>query len=389
MGDCGNAKGLAGVSGWGTPKHVLARLGLVIVAACNGGTPAEADNVSAAAGQASFQQIAAGTTPSRANGQAIRQGGVQPVRSTVYTVFDKGGPVGAGPALDVVPPTGWRVESAVRWDNVNGNCSMAIGSPMFRMTSPDGRSSIEMLPGFLVTTSEQEIRRRGSVPGDFCILAMATNGEQLAGQVAVPFLRPQARITGMRQVALAPSIASMVPRIEQMRASGVNMIPYTVETMVSNPDNTVEKITLGGVVQVFPQMMQGVLPLVVNQNFVGYTVRAPEAQFAATEMLAAKVRASIKYRPAWQQAVAAYQNRLTKPVFAQPGSRPSGQNGWNGGGSGGGTGGYNGGNTGSTGSQTNDIIHRRNVDSIREEQRCQLADGTVVVVSIHTGCPSQ
>jgi hypothetical protein len=300
----------------------------------------------------------------------------------VHTISDPLAPGGSTAAVDVTPPAGWKVESTVRWDNANGQCSTAMASPMFRMTSPDGRASIEQFPGFLVTTSEQDIRRRGSTPGDFCMIGMADSGGALAQRFALPFLRPQSRITGIRDVALDPSIAAMQPRVEQMRAaSGMNASLYTVEATLENADGTIEKITLGGMILAGQQMMPGVPPMMLNQNLVGYAVRAPADRMAATEALATGVRASIRPRPDWQAAVDAHRNRMTKPVFAPPGG--------GGGGSGGssqasGTGSYGaGGGTPTIGSGVNsDKAQRDRIDGIYEQERC--ADGRVV--SIHTGC---
>lgn len=302
----------------------------------------------------------------------------------VHTIMD---PLAGGgmAAVDITPPPGWRVESAVRWDNVNGQCSAAMISPMFRMTSPDGRTSIERFPGFFVTTSEQDIRRRGSSPGDFCMVGLAESGEALAQRFAIPFLRPQSRPQGMRQVPLPPEIERMLPMIQRLRGAGIPVSPYAVEVTLANSDGTIERVTLGGMVNAGQQIMPGVPPLVLNQNFVAYSVRAPADQMAQTEALAARVFASARPRPEWARLATEHTQRMTRPVFAQPGPR--------GGGVGGGTGGgWAGGSTGGGAApgpgSTNDGSQGERIRTIREEQQCQLSDGTVVTQSIHVPCPS-
>ena len=327
-------------------------------------------------------------------GAAAKQvtgGGNQPTdtrsgAAQTQTIVDRNGFEQPMPAVDVPVPSGWKFEGAVRWDNVNGQCSLGIASPMFRLTSPDGKASIEVLPGFIVTTNDQDIRRRGSTPGDFCVVGMSDSGENFARRVAIPFLRPQARVRSIVEIPLDPSIESLLRRFAQAGpAGGMRINGYMLQVLIDNPDGTVERITLGGVISAGEQMLPGVPPLVLNQNMIAYAVRAPADQLAATERLAAQVRAGVRLRPDWDRRVSEMRNRVTKPVFPKPSSRR-----------GGGSGGSGGpdwidetGRRWHDDQRRGDIEQEKRVDSIREEERCVLSDGTVVTVSIHTGCPSQ
>ena len=93
--------------------------------------------------------------------------------------------------------------------------------------------------------------------------------DQLMALEAQPKTLLQARIQGMRQVSLDPEVASTAQRIQQMSAGGMGgmrVIPYGTETTLANPDGTIEKITLGGIVTAGQQMMQGVPPLVLKPS---------------------------------------------------------------------------------------------------------------------------
>lgn len=289
-------------------------------------------------------------------------------------------------ALELTVPAGWRAQSAVRWDNVNGQCSRDIASPMFRLTSTDGTASIEQFPGFLVTTSEQAIRGRGSMPGDFCVLAMADSGQAFAANIAIPFLRPQSRILGMRAIPLDAAVTAITQRVQQAAAGGAMRVePYEIEVLLANGDGTREKIVLGGVILLGRQMMQGVPPVVINQNNVAYAVRAMPDRMAEVEGLARQVRASIRPNPQWVAAVGSIQNRLTRPVFPrQPSGVPNdmGRFADRGGAGGYGTGGGAPGGTGATGGVNSDRAQQQRIDGMYEQERC--ADGRVV--SIHVGC---
>lgn len=295
-------------------------------------------------------------------------------------VIDQGGLGRPMPALDVPLPQGWSFQSGVRWDNVNGQCSYAIASPMFRMTSPDGKAVIELLPGFLVSTSIQDIRRRGSMPGDFCVVAMADSGRMLAGQIAAPFLRPDARVVSVEDVALLPEVAQLAQRLSAIPAMpGSRMIPYTVEATLALPDGRAEILMLGGIVSAGQQMLPGVPPMVLNQNFVAYAWSAPQDRLAETGALARKIFAGMRPVEPWAAQVGKMRNDLTKPVFAQP--KPSWQPGSGVAAGGNGGGGFDMGRW-RQGQAADDITQRGRIEAIREEQTC--ADGRVV--SIHVGC---
>lgn len=301
-----------------------------------------------------------------------------------YAVMDSVALGHAAPALELTVPAGWRAESAVRWDNVNGQCSRDIASPMFRLTSADGKASIEQFPGFLVTTSEQAIRGRGSSPGDFCVLGMADSGQAFAANIAIPFLRPQSRIEGMRPIPLDAAVTAITHRVQQAASGGGGMrvVPYQVEASLANGDGTREKIVLGGVILLGQQMMPGVPPVMINQNNVAYAVRATPDRITEVEDLARRVRASMRPNPQWVAAVESIQNRLTKPVFPrQPTGGPGGPGGY-GGSVASGTGPSGTGGTGTSGGVNSDHAQQQRIDGIYEQERC--ADGRVV--SIHVGC---
>jgi hypothetical protein len=356
----GHLKTLGFVVAWGA---MLAACGQVSASDAGGSGEHDATMFTAS----SDNGAAAAVIPAAGNGRA--------------QVIDAGGLGRPTPALDVPLPPGWRFESAVRWDNVNGQCSYAIASPMFRMTSPDGKAAIELLPGFLVTTNDQDIRRRGSNPGDFCVIGMAESGQALAARVAAPFLRPGARVTGVEDVALLPEVAALAQRaaaIPQM--GGARMIPYTVEATLALPDGRSEVLLLGGMISAAPQMLPGVPPLVLNQNIAAFAWSAPTDRLAETGAMARRVFADMRPQEPWTGQVNRMRNELTKPVFARPG----------GGGGSGSSGAKRGGGFDMdgwrAGQAADDDAQRRRIEAIREEQRCTLPDGTVVVTTIHAQC---
>ena len=348
----------------GSRKAVVASIILWSLTACDASAGSSAD----------------ASRPPRADGASLRA--VSAPETGRHVVMDSialGRPM---PVLELMVPSGWRAESAVRWDNINGQCSRDIASPMFRLTSADGKASIEQFPGFLVTTSEQAIHGRGSMPGDFCVLGMADSGEAFARNVAIPFLRPQSRIEGMRQVPLEAAVTAITQTVQHAAAGGaMRVLPYQIEALLANDDGTREKIVLGGVILLGQQMMPGVPPVMINQNNVAYGVRARPDRMAEVEDLARRVRASIRPNQQWVAAVESIQSRLTKPVFPRPtggGGAPS--RGY-GGGVAGGTGTGGAGGTGN-GGVNGDGAQEKRIDGIYEQERC--ADGRVV--SIHIGC---
>lgn len=344
-----------------------------LIVACGGSGDAQAAADKSKAG-------AAAGGPRQNQGQTEAQA---QAKNGVHSVMDQG-----TVALQVNVPPGWKAESAVRWDDQNGHCSYAMASPMFRLTSPDGKASIEMLPGFLVSTYENDIRRRGSIPGDFCRIGMADSGEAFVRRIAMPYLRPQSRIQQVQQVQLSPDVAALNQRLQAgIMMPQMRVIPYQTETTLANPDGTMEKVTLGGVILASPSMLQGAPPLMLNQNTVAYAVRAPAERMAETEALAAQVRQSIRYNPTWKRAADDFANRATKPDAPRytsnpsvgPGvaAKPSGpdwmdksKSAWD------------------AKQAGSDYDQATRVQTIREEQRCQLRDGSVIVVSIHQNCPS-
>jgi hypothetical protein len=349
--------------------------GLLCLAACSQPVDAagEAQPIAENMGvEEAFQQVADNQSSRQRNTSRGNTG-------SRHSVMDSNALGRPAAALTLSVPEGWRAQSAVRWDNINGQCSFAIASPMFRLSSPDNTASIEQFPGFLVSTSEQSIRSRGSQPGDFCQYGTATSGEEFARATAIPFLRPQSRITNIRALQLDPQIATLAQRMQQA-ASGYRIVPYQVEVSLVNSDATVEKITLGGVIMVGQQIMQGVVPLIVNQNLLSFGVRARPDQLAQTENFSQRVRSSIQPNPEWSTAVNAIQNRLTRPNFASNGSSRAPNNYGGPQGSDSTVGNYNSGQIGT--GVNSDGAQRQRINSLYEQERC--ADGRVV--SIHVGC---
>ena len=154
--------------------------------------------------------------------------------------------------LDV--PPGWQVAGQIRWDGVNGQCSMGGASANVRMTSPDGRRQIDFLPGFLIVNYPDPIVAKSAQPGDFCVVGTVTSGEQLIREVAVPRLRPGWRIESIAQAPAPPELDRMV---QAATGSGAHVQGYSLVALLVAPDGSqVEQFYAAGVVMQMPQLVQ-------------------------------------------------------------------------------------------------------------------------------------
>jgi hypothetical protein len=305
-------------------------------------------------------------------GLAAGGGGTSP-----HEVIDQSGFERPVRALTIPAPQGWQVQSEVRWNNMNGTCSAGVASPAIRMTSPDGREQIEILPGYLVTTNSDNITNRGTMPGDFCVLALAESGEALIRSVIVPRLRAGARIDRINAVPLTPDQQSSQSQLEQLaRSSGqMRASVYSFEVWLTHQDGTVEVLLAAGYVIASPQVIAGVPPLVFNATDGIVSVRAAPQRIEALLQTARALVAAVEYNPEWKAEIEETQRVVSAPVSARGGR----------GGSGGG-GGFDM-DRWREDQRRDDEAQRRRIETIREVERCYDPEtGRTYEVSIHVGC---
>ncbi len=316
-------------------------------------------------------------------GPADNRGGTVP-----HQVIDSEGFGQPIPAMTLDVPAGWTAASQIRWDNANGQCSLNVASANVRLTAPDGKAQIELLPGYIVSSYSDPILSRGSVVNDYCVVAMADSGEALVRDIALPALRRGWSVEAMNAVAVPADLQNMVDRLASVTGGGgggtPEYRPYAIETLLRSPDGTlVEKLYMAGFVTMGAQM-QGMRQSVINQNTQTWAVRAPRERLAEIDAVGQAVRASVKVDPAWKQRIDDHFEQLNRR------SRPNPRNGSSSSG---------GGSSGSSGNpgfdmdrwredqRRDDIDQRRRIEGIREEEECVDPDtGRRYRVSIHVGC---
>lgn len=306
---------------------------------------------------------------------------------TKHPVVDRNGFDRPMTAMTIDVPPGWQVTSQIRWDGVDGQCSIGIASANIRLVSPDGGRQIDFLPGFLVSSFSDAIVGKGAQPGDYCVVATAVSGEQLVREIAVPRLRPGWTIEAITPVALPPELAQSVERMRRLGgAMGGQLDGYALETILTNPNSAqVENLYLAGTVTQLPQLVAGLRASVLNQNLQSWSVRGPRDQLPALQAMADRIRTAVQIDPDWQRQIQEHIEKVTKPAEQRRG----------GGGSGGGGTSRGGGSPGGgvdldkwrDDQRRSDKDQRDRVDGIYERERCVDPDtGAVYFVSIHTGC---
>ena len=300
----------------------------------------------------------------------------------VHEVVDRVGFDRPVRALTITAPQGWRVESDIRWDNVNGQCSSGVASPVVYMANADGTERIEVLPGFLVTTTSPLITNRGVQPGDFCIIANVPTGEQMLREVVVPRLRQGARLDQIRQLPLSPDLQALKTQVEQTpeMVGQTRTDFYSLEGWLTHPDGSVEVLRIAGYAFAGPQMIAGVPPVVLNTNTHIVSARASPQRIQALAQTAEAVVQSIQFDPQWKASTDETRRIVSAPVTPRSGGvRSTG-----GGGSGGGGVDMD---AWRRREAESDEAQRRRIETIREEQRCVDPEtGEVRTVSIHVGC---
>jgi hypothetical protein len=310
-------------------------------------------------------------------GQPDRSAGRTPLKA--HSVVDQTGFERPLEAAQIMVPQGWRVESGVRWDG-NGQCTLDIASPTARITSPDGREVIDILPGFLVSTWADPILGRGSRPGDYCVVASAETGEKLLRSIAAPMLRPGAVLQEVRQQPVPAELAQVVEQMQVM--PGGRFDAYAVEGIFRSADGAAqEKLILRGTILALPQVVDGVAPMILNQNSFNLGLRAAPERMAGLETLANVIVANIRYSPEWSRRVGEMKREISRTIDRGieergriisrrgRGSGPS-QRDWQ------------------EGQDREEERNRRFIETvIREEQRCFNPEtGEVVVISSHDQC---
>ncbi|MCR6643762.1 MAG: hypothetical protein NVV62_04185 [Terricaulis sp.] len=229
-----------------------------------------------------------------------------PSGTTAHEVIDPNGFAQPVRALTIPVPNGWQAESTIRWDNVNGQCSAGLASPHIRMTSGDRRELIEILPGYLVTTDSSNITNRGSQPGDFCVLANTPTGDVLMRTVILPRLRQGVRIDRIVSAPLTPSQQQQKAQMEQLAQAspGVRIDVYTIEAWLTHQDGATEVLVADGYALAYPQMIQGVPPIVLNNNNGIVSVRASSQQRVQELLQTARgLIAAAQWDPQWRGQV--------------------------------------------------------------------------------------
>jgi len=296
-----------------------------------------------------------------------------------HEVIDQNGFAQPVRALTIPLPPGWTAQSNIRWNNVNGQCTNGIASPYIRMTSRDQREQIEFLPGYLVTTDSSMITNRGVQPGDFCIVGMAPSGEALIRNLAVPHLRQGARIDRIVAIPLTPEQQQAAQQFQQLaQSSGSNMRSevYSLEAWLTHPDGTTEILAASGYVFAYPQLIQGVPPLVFNSNDGLISVRGAPDRVQGLMQTARTLVQQVQWNPEWKSQIEETQRQVTQPVSSRG----------RGGGGGGGGGGFDM-DRWREEQRRDDEAQRRRIEAIREVERCYDPEtGRTYEVSIHVGC---
>jgi hypothetical protein len=231
---------------------------------------------------------------------------------------------GFGPNVEVsrfLIPADWRTEGEVHWVGGHLGCPYNIIQNVFKATSPDGLSGIEVGPGYAWASSSdpgymktiQQIAAQGQGCDPGPVLGPA---EFLQSRI-LPKYRPGARILGaeplpaLSQARTAALLQTYGPLVKQgtMRAAKVDVgrvhISYTkngqsVEEWVST--------TIDALVNPTPNtaaLMQGQMRYtesvyaLTSEGFMG--IYAPAGKF--DKKLAATIVASIRGNPAYSEAV--------------------------------------------------------------------------------------
>ena len=296
-----------------------------------------------------------------------------------HEVIDQSGFERPVQALTIPVPRGWQAQSEIRWNNTTGQCSAGIASPYIRMTAPDGREQIEILPGYLVTSDITMITNRGTQPGDFCVLGIADSGESLVRNIIAPRLRSGARIDRIVAVPLTAEQQQAKAQMEQTaRAAGQMRVEvYSLEAWLTHQDGSAEVLAVAGYLFAYPQLIAGVPPIVFNSSDSVISVRTSADRAQALLQTARELIAGVQFNPEWKAQIEETQRVVTTPVSSRGGR---------GGGGGGGGGGFDM-DRWREEQRRDDRQQRDRIDTIREVERCYDPEtGTVYEVSIHVGC---
>lgn len=294
-----------------------------------------------------------------------------------HEVIDQSGFERPVQALTIGVPQGWQAQSEVRWNNTTGQCSAGIASPYIRMTAPDGREQIEILPGYLVTSDVSMITNRGTQPGDFCVVGIADSGESLIRNVAAPRLRNGARIDRIVAVPLTAEQQQAKAQFEQMMSGGGRADVYSLEAWLTHPDGSAEVLAVAGYLFAYPQIIAGVAPIVFNSTDSVLSVRSASPERApALLQTARELIAGVQFNQEWKAQIEETQRVVTTPVSSRGGR----------GGGGGGGGGFDM-DRWREEQRRDDRQQRDRIDTIREVERCYDPEtGVTYEVSIHVGC---
>lgn len=235
---------------------------------------------------------------------------------TKHAVVDRNGFDRPMTAITIDVPPGWRATSQIRWDGVDGQCSMGAASANVRMTSADGRQQIDYIPGFLVANYPDVFTAKGAAAGDYCVLGSVTSGEQLLREIAVPRLRPGWRIESISQEQPPAELARMV---QAAAGSGANAQGYANAATLISPDGSqVEYFYVTGLIMQMPQLVQGIASPVQNQNMRSWSVRGPREAIPELIRMSEQIRAGMQVDSEWGERMNKHNGEMQRGSAPQP-----------------------------------------------------------------------
>lgn len=233
-------------------------------------------------------------------------------------------------------PADWKTEGGVRWDGSQLRCPANIVQIQYRAVSPDGLSGLEITPGYVWQAASdpmmQQIIQRAAASGTGCDPGPVIGSAAYLRQIAVPRLRPNARIVS----------AEALPAVTQAKTAALNQVygplvragsirGFQIDAAAvrlqyqQNGQPVDEWMTVNVATVAMPSantaaLMQGQMNMSASTYTMmsegTFSVRAPAGKF--DEKLAATIIASVRPNPQYQAAISAFLSNMN--VIAQKGA---------------------------------------------------------------------
>ena len=236
------------------------------------------------------------------------------------------------PALTLLVPSDWNFEGEALWPRGGAPCGDLVNL-QFRATSPDGKTAFELHPAYswqwadapqmrqMMMGQNQQNAQWGKPA---CEVMPTMNAADFLLKVAVPKLRPNAKVLGHEPIPGAREQLQKNVQQQQMQANQVGLrMKFTVDDArvklsYSGPQGQIEEwmtavvsVTAMPMPTLDPRSGQMMQSASYNESarFL-FQMRAPQGQLEENEKLFELIASTIRLDPDWSARIAQVQGNI-------------------------------------------------------------------------------